>query len=268
MKNPILTMTAALFAAVGSIQAQQEAASPPPNQLQEAVSKWVLPKVDFREATVREALEFLAMRAKAVDPEGQGVNIILKDETPSEQPPPNAPGIPGLDAPAAAAPPAPEGVPKVTLTLNKVPLTEVFKYIGNLANHRIRWDEHAVVFIAPKPGKKDLPPAEPRPELKVAAGGKAAVDRLKKIVLPKVSFKEATAEDAFDFLSQRGKALDPEGAPVNFIVKLNEAKNVPKVTFDASKISLLETARYTAEMAGLEMTVELHAVVISAPKKP
>jgi general secretion pathway protein D len=119
-----------------------------------------LPKVDFREATVREAMEFLQQRARTLDPEGLGVNIVLKLEeqggvvTPPPAPAP-APGlaIPGLDVPGA--PPAAVGGPvvsggsgtRITLTLNNVPLIEVIKYIVNLANLKYKVDPYAVYIV-------------------------------------------------------------------------------------------------------------------------
>jgi hypothetical protein len=49
----------------------------------------IIPKVDFRDVTVAEAIEFLRQRAKALDPEGTGVNIVLK--LPAEPTPAPAP---------------------------------------------------------------------------------------------------------------------------------------------------------------------------------
>lgn len=276
MKNPILTLTVALLVVAGSIQAQDKAAPAPAGNLQQAASKMVLPKVDFRESTVREALEFLQQRSKALDPQGRGINVILKGDSPRlpalpPGPPPNVPGIPGLDVPgvpAAAVLAQAGGTTKITLSLENVPLTEVLKYIANLADHRIRWDEHAVMFIAPKPGKREVPDAKPRPELKVAAEPKAVMEKIKKIVLPKVDFKEATPREAFDFLMQRARSLEPEPAPFNFVLKLDGPEELSRVTFAANNLPLLEVIRYTAELSGLEVTMDPTAIVVAPPKKP
>ena len=56
----------------------------------------VFPKIDFRDSTVREAIEFLVTKSKSLDPEKEGVNIVLRlgDEG-------------GAGAPAPAPAPAP-----------------------------------------------------------------------------------------------------------------------------------------------------------------
>ncbi|MEI7774238.1 MAG: Amuc_1098 family type IV pilus outer membrane protein [Verrucomicrobiota bacterium] len=119
----------------------------------------VLPRVDFKESTVREAIEFLVKKSKDLDPEAVGVNIVLKldEQGGAVAPPPAAPaaglGIPGLDAPAAApgASPAPVMTggagTRVTLTLNNVPLIEVIKYITNLANLKYKIEPFAVSIV-------------------------------------------------------------------------------------------------------------------------
>ncbi len=123
----------------------------------------VFPKIDFRDSTVREAIEFLVTKSKSLDPAKEGVNIVLRlgDEgggaapAPAPAPAPAAGGIPGLD-------PAPGGIPgipgggavggggastRITLTLNNVPLIEVIKYITNLANLKYKIEPFAVNIV-------------------------------------------------------------------------------------------------------------------------
>jgi hypothetical protein len=38
----------------------------------------VIPKVEFRNVTVSEAIEFLRQKSRQLDPDGTGVNIVLK----------------------------------------------------------------------------------------------------------------------------------------------------------------------------------------------
>jgi hypothetical protein len=283
MKNRIFVFAAAFILTVSSSPAQQEAvapAAPPAGKSYEAAAKLVLPKVDFRESTIREALEFLQQRSRALDPKGAkggGINIILKDEANAgpvaiPRKPPGPPPIPGLEpgpAPAAPAAPAVGGATtKITLALNNVPLTEVLKYIANLSNCRIRWDENAVVFIAPAPGKMDVPEAKPRTELKVTAGAEAMVAKLKgpDYVMPKVDFRETSAREAFDFLSQRAKALGKEPAGISFVLKFEDGRELPTITYAASHLPFLDVIRYTAELGGLEVTVDPFAIVLTPQK--
>jgi general secretion pathway protein D len=117
------------------------------------------PKIDFRDSTVREAIEFLVQKSKSLDEKGEGVNIVLRlgDEgggggLPAPAAPAPAAGIPGLDNPAAGGIP---GVPgggggsgtRITLTLNNVPLIEVIKYITNLANLKYKIEPFAVNIV-------------------------------------------------------------------------------------------------------------------------
>lgn len=122
----------------------------------------ILPKVDFKESTVREAIEFLVKKSKDLDPENVGVNIVLKldEQGGTVAPPPAAapaaggfaiPGLgePGGGAPAAAPSPIITGGAgtRVTLTLNNVPLIEVIKYITNLANLKFKIEPFAVSIV-------------------------------------------------------------------------------------------------------------------------
>lgn len=141
------------------IRSESRTNAPSTTSIMRKLSEIKIPKVDFKESTVREAMDFLMQRAKSLDSTGEGVNIVLKlDEAGgfSAPPPPAAtPGglsIPGLDVPGAApvapTPPASGGAgTKITLTLNNVPLIEVIKYITNLANLKYKVDPYAVYIV-------------------------------------------------------------------------------------------------------------------------
>jgi hypothetical protein len=47
-------------------------------QVSRKVDSIVIPRIDFRNVTVEEAIEFLRQKSKQLDPEGEGVNIVLK----------------------------------------------------------------------------------------------------------------------------------------------------------------------------------------------
>ena len=83
----------------------------------------VFPKINFTDATVREAVEWLATKSKDLDADGQGVNIVLKlgDEELNKT--------------------------RITLTLNNVPLIEVIKYVTNLANLKYKVEPFAVTIV-------------------------------------------------------------------------------------------------------------------------
>jgi hypothetical protein len=121
----------------------------------------IFPKIDFRDATVREAIEFLAAKSKSLDPEGQGVNIVLKFDD------------------------AEFGKTRITLTLNNVPLIEVIKYVTNLANLKYKIEPFAVSIVPIGTATEELfikewkvPPGLFRaaPESKTPTSGVAGAD--------------------------------------------------------------------------------------------
>ena len=89
----------------------------------------VIPKIDFREATIREALDNIKQRAATLDtvekdPTKKGINIILK-----------------------LAPAAPENDSKITLTLTDVPLRAAIDYVAQAANLKLKVEPYAVVVV-------------------------------------------------------------------------------------------------------------------------
>src|SRR5437667_2115142 len=129
----------------------------------------IIPRVEFQDASIREAIDFLRQQAAANDtsPEGEkGVNIVvgsrrLGEISPSvapavAAPPPAAAGSPGAEAPtatparpAAEAPPvvaAPENA-RITISLNQIPLGEALRYIANQAALKVKVEPHAVLLI-------------------------------------------------------------------------------------------------------------------------
>ncbi len=99
----------------------------------------IIPKLEFREATIREAVEFLKMKSVELDtdspPEERGFKIVLKlDENPA------VPGIPGLDSVR------PEDA-RITVSLTNIPLGEALKYVTGLANMKFKVEPNAVVIM-------------------------------------------------------------------------------------------------------------------------
>src|SRR5438105_3793366 len=129
----------------------------------------VIPRVEFQDASLREAIDFLRQQAAANDtsPEGEkGVNIVVRSRRLGEispsvapavpPPPPAAAGSPAAEAPvstptrpAAEAPPvvaAPENA-RITISLNQIPLGEALRYIANQAALKVKVEPHAVLLI-------------------------------------------------------------------------------------------------------------------------
>ncbi len=89
----------------------------------------IIPRVDFNDATIREALDFLKQRAVALDtseqdPAHRGVNIVLK-----------------------LAPDAPEAEQRISLSLTDIPLRVAIDYVAKAANLKLKIEPYAVVVV-------------------------------------------------------------------------------------------------------------------------
>jgi general secretion pathway protein D len=144
------------------------------------LNRIIIPKLDLREATIREAIDFLKKKSVELDvdsPVGdKGVNIVLKLDSgggaaaaPEAAAPAVAP-IPGLEpipaAPGAAAAPGalPGGVAaplvnpadaRVTVSLTNIPLIEALRYITSLATLKFKVEPYAV-FVVPASVNTDV----------------------------------------------------------------------------------------------------------------
>ena len=88
--------------------------------VKERASKMILPKLEVNEVSLDEVLDFIRLKSKDVDPDHQGVNIIVK---------------PGGDASA-----------KISLSLKMVPVSEALRYVAELSNHKLTSDQHAFIL--------------------------------------------------------------------------------------------------------------------------
>jgi len=264
MKMPTLRL--ALSAALLFVSPLAAQNNPAPSATKAKLKAVLVPKLDFRDATVREALEFLRMRSVALDTEGKGVNIILKMPgiTTTSDAPPVPTGTVGASGASVPAIGTPTG--RVTLTLNNVPLGEAINYVSKLVDGAVRVDPYAVVITLPEKGKKAG--EAPRSEVPIADGVKMdkSVKPLQVTKLPKIDVREATVSEAFDFISQRAKALLPNGGALNIVLKGTDIGN-RRVTFSGTDLPIIEALRYTAELADLNLAIEEFAVVVSEKSK-
>src|SRR5438093_2728335 len=145
----------------------------------------IIPHIEFRDATIREAIEVLREQAAENDtgPEGQrGVNIVLRIVPIGQVAPPSMPAAPptgtatpaggapsgaGAAAPAAGAPGAP-GAPvqappvpapanaRITVTLDNIPLGEALRYVANQAGLKVKVEPYAVAIVPLSEQSNDL----------------------------------------------------------------------------------------------------------------
>jgi general secretion pathway protein D len=143
------------------------------------LNRIIIPKIEFRDASVREAIDFLKQKSRDLDtqepdPTRRGVNIVLQLESsggdmgggasPVAPVPAAGGGIPGLEAqPATPAAPSAPAMPtasaaeaRITLSLSNIPLIEALKYVCNLANLKLKIDPYAVSIVPPSVNTEDL----------------------------------------------------------------------------------------------------------------
>src|SRR5882724_10037512 len=144
----------------------------------------IIPRVEFRDASVREAIDFLRQQAVENDPatEGKrGVDIVLRLAPLGQIAPPPVPVQPAPVGPGAAAPgtaPATGATPvtarpvvarpvvaaaatspadaRITITLTQVPLGEALRSIANQAGLKVKVEPYAVSIIPITEQSNDL----------------------------------------------------------------------------------------------------------------
>jgi general secretion pathway protein D len=155
-------------------------------QVNNKLNTIIIPRLEFRDASLREAVDFLREQAVENDPAAEGkrgVNIVIPPSLAVQRvvTPPAAvsPAPGGAGAPAAApggTPPAgapPAGAPPVaanragnlptapppergniTIELNQIPLGEALRYIANQAGLKVKVEPYAVSLV-PKTEQSD-----------------------------------------------------------------------------------------------------------------
>jgi general secretion pathway protein D len=148
-------------------------------RIMKKLERIIIPKLELKEATIREAIDFLKKKSIDLDvdsPQGEkGVNIVLKlDAGGGSAPAPEAVApavtpIPGLEpipaAPGAVPAPAIPGVAaapavnpsdaRVTVSLTNIPLIEALKYVTSLASLKFKVEPYAV-FVVPQSVNTDV----------------------------------------------------------------------------------------------------------------
>ncbi len=117
--------------------------------LKEKLKRIILPRIDFKNATVQEAVDYLVKASAEVDsetdPVKKGVKIRLRLIAP------------GASTSSASAPALPNGTPpinphntRINLSLRNVPLGEALRYIASLAELKVRVNPAEVELVSPQ----------------------------------------------------------------------------------------------------------------------
>ena len=252
----ILHLAFAIFIGVNGLGAESN--SPTARALRIQV-----PRVDLRDATLREACEFLSQKSRQLD--SKRINIIIAAEAPG----------------------------RITLNLNNSPLLEALREAVALVGCEVQEEPYALVIR--KIGAPKFPAV-----LVKDANLEAIRKKLDQIVLPVVDFQECNPREAIEFLAQKSKQVDPANGGLSIILKMDDqgggrvpiapapAPEVPgipglkagpaanaaptlaraegsRITLRCDEVPVLEVIRYTAGLAGLEVELQQFAVFIRPP---
>jgi Flp pilus assembly secretin CpaC len=251
----IETPQAVIKADKAEIKPKPGAAGTPAGAAQRA-AKIVIPRMEFQDATINDALDFLREQAVKQAEGNGGVRTVQMAEKETlaqttnylrrvrEQYKEQAVNIVLLpDAKRDA---------KVTLNLRNVPLSEALRYLAQLTGNELAWTAEAAVIgkagsLAAKPRHDDAPSTD--------AARKAA-----KIVIPSIELVEAPLSSVIEFLVKKSRELDSEKKGVNVILQLSGDKKPPAITLNLRNVPLLQALKYVAAIANLELVADEHAL--------
>jgi general secretion pathway protein D len=140
----------------------------------------IIPKIEFRDASIREAVEFIRQQAAENDPGAdgrKGVDIVLRlntqgrtaETTTTTTTTAIAPIAPATGASPEPIAPAPAAVPatitgpsispadaRITITLHQIPLGEALRYIASQAGLKVKIEPYAISIIPLSEQSNDL----------------------------------------------------------------------------------------------------------------
>ncbi len=129
--------------------------------IQEKLRRIVIPRIDFEDTTVEEAIDFLRLRAAEldtteVDPAKKGVNFVIR--RPRAAAAGAAPDAAGEAAPAEGLPIGgdPGSLRVRELRIRNVPLSVALKYICDQTKLRVKVDDFAVALVPQTESGEDI----------------------------------------------------------------------------------------------------------------
>jgi len=151
--------------------------------------KSIVLSVNFYQATLAQATNFLRVESKRLDPDHQGFSVVI-------------------------SPDAATSAKTITLELDKVPLEQALKSVGEIAGVKYRLEGSVLHFLSFAENPEVAAPVLP-PDDKAAA---ATMHKLETIVIDKVNFDKLDIATVIRFLAAKSKELDPNHVGVNFVL--------------------------------------------------
>jgi hypothetical protein len=113
--------------------------------VERSLTALIVPQIQFKEATLGSALDFMRKKAEELSGGKQSVNFVVQ---------------PGVDR---------DGT-HVTLALREIPFTEALRYMGDLANVSFEYQKYAVVVKSKGGAGGAAPVTKPAEEAKLLPG--------------------------------------------------------------------------------------------------
>jgi hypothetical protein len=144
-------------------------------------------------------------------------------------------------------------LPHISVSFTQIPLIEAVRYVAQLAKLPVRFEQDSIII--------GTPPAAGAPPAAAAAPESPAMIKARSLIVPTVDFRDATIDEAVDFLRVRARGLDPEKVGVNIVVN---AAGIPdlKISLTLKNVPLSEALRYVAELSNLSLRAEPDALVL------
>jgi hypothetical protein len=85
---------------------------------------------------------------------------------------------------------------------------------------------------------------------------------LAKVIFPKIDLREASLAEALDFLRQKGNQIGEGKVAINFVLQIDEAAKMNKVTLTLQNVPFTEVLRYIGELANVTFVYERFAIAV------
>lgn len=221
--------------------------------MQARLNRIIIPRVDFRDAPIQDAIKFLRQQSRTQDTasDGQGVNILL--ELPSATAP--APAVAGGED-ANSQPAAPVFSDRVTLNLSNVPLYEALRYVALQTGLKVKVEPFAVSIVPINKMTEELEVREFKVPPSFISGTAGSGDQSTfagKADDQGASKKLAERQKAREFLESQGVEF-PQGATATY----NPGSSRLVVKNTAPNLDLVESL-VEAAMAEQPTQVEIEA---------
>jgi hypothetical protein len=120
------------------------------------------------------------------------------------------------------------------------------------------WEDKTPVLAAAAPGMADYGMGR--------SPGAYLMEKMNRIILPKVELRGATIEQAIDYLRVKMREADTSGDAskgFSILLRTGDAPSNASISLDLKDVPMSEALRYVTELAQMRYKVEAHAVVVT-----